>query len=128
MPTSSRPLYLIEPPITAFGSLIRPTMLSSVTVLPQPDSPTTLTISCELMVKETPLTARTNPCWVRKETLRSFTSSRDIVPCPAALSAAYAGVEDCIGHIHHEIRADHEERRVDDGGQDHREIQALQRI
>src|SRR6185295_18990438 len=109
MPISSRPLYLIEPPITALGSLINPTTLSRVTVLPQPDSPTTLTISWLLIVKDTPETARTRPCWVRNETARSFTSSRGTVPYSTALSTADAGIEDCISHIHHEIRADHKE-------------------
>src|SRR5581483_8078060 len=87
------------------------------------DSPTTLTISSASMVKETPLTARTGPFWVRNETVRSRTSrSGD------ASAFADAGVEDCISHIHNEIRGHHEEGRVDDRGQDDRKIEVLQGI
>src|SRR5262249_2056789 len=105
--------------MTAFGSLIRPITLISETVLPQPASPATPTISGVSMRKEMPPTARRRPRSVRKETLRSRTSSSGV--CPSG--EADAGVEGGIGDVHEGIGEDDEEGSVDDGCHDDRQIE-----
>src|SRR5918911_5260014 len=55
---------------------MRPITVSQVTLLPDPDSPTTPSVSPGEMASETPSTAFTTPSSVGKWTLRSFTSSR----------------------------------------------------
>src|SRR5215472_1120071 len=98
--------------------------LISETVLPEPDSPTTPTISWVSMRKEMPATARSSPRSVRKDTLRSRTSSS------AGLSSgeADAGIEAGIGNIHDGIGDDDEEGGVDHGRHDDRQIEILQRV
>src|SRR5215469_1543410 len=110
--------------MTALGSLISPITLISETVLPEPDSPTTPTISWVSMRKEIPPTARSRPCSVRKETVRSRTSRSGF--CPSG--EADAGVEGGIGDIHEGIGEDDEEGGVHDGRHDHRQVEVLQRV
>src|SRR5215469_2548646 len=110
--------------MTALGSLISPITLISETVLPEPDSPTTPTISWVSMRKEMPATARSRPRSVRNETLRSRTSSRAFF----SSGEADAGVEGGIGDIHEGIGEDDEEGGVHDGRHDHREVEVLERV
>src|SRR5688572_7405361 len=58
------------------GSATSRMMLSAETDFPQPDSPTSATVSPSLTSQETPSTARTAPALVMKVVLRSRTSSR----------------------------------------------------
>src|SRR6516164_6806866 len=59
------------------GEAIRRNMESEVTLLPQPDSPTTASVSPGATEKETPSTARTTPSRVKKWVLRPSISSKD---------------------------------------------------
>src|SRR5256885_1929347 len=60
----------------------------AVTLLPQPDSPTTPTVSPGLMSIVTPSTARTTPSRVKKWVLRLSISSKAPVECVRADSTA----------------------------------------
>ena len=61
------PSKRIAPPtIRPGGSATRRSTDSAVTLLPQPDSPTTPSVSPIRTVKETPSTARTTPAAVKK--------------------------------------------------------------
>src|SRR6185503_9324256 len=64
--------------------------LSAVTDLPQPDSPTTPSVSLLSMCRSTPSTARTVPSSVKKYVLRFLTSSRRSAMCDV-LSAPGGG-------------------------------------
>src|SRR5262249_39747741 len=110
--------------MTALGSLMRPMTLISETVFPDPDSPTTPTISRSPMLNETLSTARTGPRSVRKETERPFTSS-SVVPTSGK---AYPGIQGRIDEINDGIGANDEERGIDHGRHDHRQVEILQRI
>ena len=57
---------------------------SEVTLLPQPDSPTTASVSPGDTEKETPSTARTTPSRVKKWVLRPSISSRGAAPAIVA--------------------------------------------
>src|SRR5439155_26636571 len=67
------------------GCGIRRITDSAVTLLPEPDSPTTPSVSPLLMWKSIPSTARTTPSSVKKWVLSPFTSSSRsaIFPSPA---------------------------------------------
>src|SRR6516164_9053074 len=58
------------------GEAIRRNMESEVTVLPQPDSPTTASVSPGATEKEMPSTARTTPSRVKEWVFRPSISSR----------------------------------------------------
>src|ERR1700676_4799170 len=111
--------------MTALGSLISPMTLISDTVFPEPDSPTTPRISRSPTRKEILSTARTGPRSVRKETERLRTSSRAGF---SWLGNAHPGIEDGIEDVNQRIGGDHEERGVDHGCQDHRQIETLQGV
>src|ERR1700733_9563734 len=100
----------MEPSMTALGSLISPMTLISETVLPEPDSPTTPTISRSPTLKETLSTARTSPRSVRKETERPLTSSRMLPPAVllAASGKTHPRVEGSVDDIDHRIGGDDE--------------------
>jgi len=63
----SRPLNRTRPPtIRPAGTATSRMMDSALTLLPQPDSPTSATVSPSWMSQETPSTARTTPAEVTK--------------------------------------------------------------
>src|SRR5215475_14456595 len=67
---------------------------SAVTLLPQPDSPTTPSVSPLSMWKSTPSTARTTPSSVKKWVLSPRTSSsRSAIAGSPALRDLFEGVE-----------------------------------
>src|SRR5690348_16547275 len=99
--------------------------LISETVLPEPDSPTTPTISRSPTRKETLSTARRRPRSVRKETERPFTSSSVLL---AASGKTHPRVEGGVDNVDHRIGRHDEERSVDDGCHDDRKIEVLQRV
>ena len=66
------------PPKRTFGPRVSPMIVSAVTDLPLPDSPTIATISPGSIESETPSTACTTPSSVANETARSCTSSSAI--------------------------------------------------
>ena len=67
----SLPSKVMEPPATWPGFCSRPMMESDVTLLPEPDSPTTAKISPCSRSNVTPLTARTTPLRVGNSVTRS---------------------------------------------------------
>src|SRR5215211_2289354 len=69
---------MAEPATTRPGGMTSPMSESTVTDLPQPDSPTIPSISPTSTLKETPSTARTSPARVLKYVWRSLTSSSAI--------------------------------------------------
>src|SRR6185436_9687033 len=70
----SVPSKTIRPPTVRPGGSTRPRMEKPVTVLPQPDSPTSPRISPGLTEKLTPSTALTTPARVKKWVFRSSTT------------------------------------------------------
>src|SRR3990170_8949831 len=94
------------------GSATRRMMLSADTDLPQPDSPTSATVSPSCTSQETPSTARTTPAEVANDVLRFLTSSR------AAMALGYRvrGVEGIdLGTREAEL-AEHLARVLAEGG------------
>src|SRR5688500_12559666 len=65
-----------DPPTISPGGWINRRIEYDVTLLPQPDSPTSARICPRFIVKETPSTARTSPSSVREWVRRSRTSRR----------------------------------------------------
>src|SRR4249919_1483071 len=91
-----------------------------VTLLPEPDSPTMPSTSPLATSIETPSTARSTPSSVRNETLRSLMSRSFSL-------TGWSGqpdprVEPGVGDIHQRVGEDDEERAVDHGRHDHRQI------
>src|SRR5262245_5322465 len=80
----SRPLKRIWPPtIRPAGCATRRITDSALTDLPQPDSPTSATVSPALTSQETPSTARTTPAPVRNWVWRFLTSRRVSATLPS---------------------------------------------
>src|SRR5436190_8419973 len=117
----SRPRRSTSPSTTAFGSRIRRITAIIETVLPEPDSPTTPTTSPSATESERRSTARTIPFSVRNETLRSRTSNN-------ASGTAHPRIEPGVHEIDERVREHDEERRVDHGREDHRQVEVLQRV
>ena len=74
---------MTSPSKIAFGSRISCMIDITVTLLPEPDSPTMPSTCPASSVNETPSTARTRPFSVRNETLRSRTSSSGVIRRPS---------------------------------------------
>src|ERR1700750_2812155 len=106
----------------ALGSRMRRMTDIAVTLLPEPDSPTMPSTSPARTVNETPSTARISPSSVRKDTRRSRTSRS------GRAGNADPRVEYAVDDVDDGVRDDDEERRVDDGRHDHRQIEVLQRV
>src|SRR2546425_2170968 len=68
----------------------------AVTVLPQPDSPTSPSVSPAASSKDTPSTARTTPSRVKNCVYRSLTSRSSGTPLPFASKAAESTGQ-CLG-------------------------------
>src|SRR5207249_9344166 len=117
----SRPRKSTSPSTTAFGSRIRRITAIIETVLPEPDSPTTPTTSPSATESERRTTARTIPFSVRNETLRSRTSS-------SGSGTTDPRVEPRVDQIDERVREDDEERRIDHGGENHRQIEILKGV
>src|SRR5712671_1638369 len=118
---TSRPRSSTSPSTTAFGSRISRITAIIETVLPDPDSPTTPTTSPSPTESERRSTARTIPFSVRNETRRSRTSSNGSV-------TAHPRVEPRVDQVDERIREHHEECGVDHGGEDHGEVEVLERV
>ena len=81
MVSRSLPFQSASPPVTVLRFELSPMIVRQVTLLPQPDSPTIPSVWPFSTVKLTPSTARTTPSSVRKDVLRSLTSSRATGVC-----------------------------------------------
>src|SRR5918998_6704980 len=86
-------------------------MLSAVTLLPLPDSPTIPRVSPGSREKETPSTAFTIPSCVLKWVFRLFTSSITTYATLPHRSTSAAGVQEVVYRIAEEAEPDH---RYDD--------------
>src|SRR2546421_8619626 len=67
---------MTSPSMTACFDVTRPITVRNPTLLPEPDSPTTPSVSPEASEKEMPSTALTRPSSVGKCTFRFLTSRR----------------------------------------------------
>src|SRR5262249_22292105 len=74
VPTSSSPRKRIDPPMTRPGGSTSPKIEKPVTVLPEPDSPTSPSTSPRSTVKVTPATGRTRRWRKKNEVERSATA------------------------------------------------------
>src|SRR5437867_3848760 len=127
----SRPSKITRPPtVCPGGDAIRRRIDSDVTLLPQPDSPTTASVSPRSTENDTPSTARTTPSRVKKYVFRPCTSSSGaagvgpnsfgrIGPSGISLIASHAPRETRVQRIAHavaeEIHREHRERQTDAG-------------
>src|SRR5215469_750812 len=91
------------------------------TVLPEPDSPTIPSTSPEATVKERPSTAVTVPSRVRKRTVRSRTSRN-------GSGTAHPRVDGGVDDVDYRVGEHDEERCVQHGSDDHREVKVLQGV
>src|SRR5205085_9978827 len=109
----SSPSYRTEPSISALLRSTRPITVRKVTLLPDPDSPTTPSVLPRSSSKLTPETALTIPSSVRKRVCRSVTSS-------SATSGAEpdSRVEPRVRDVDEEVEDDHGQRREDDDSDD----------
>ncbi len=87
-PSSSAPWNRIDPDTTSPGWGTRPRIDRHVTLLPEPDSPTSPSVSPARISNETPLAARTTPCEVANIVTRSRTLSRGSSPPSGSTAAA----------------------------------------
>src|SRR3990172_10410663 len=94
------------PSILACRELMSPITVRKVTLLPEPDSPTTPRVSPGLIENETPSTALTRPSSVGKETRRSLTSSRG----SGIRGHALVGVEGVAEPVAEEVHAERGEQ------------------
>src|ERR1700737_430171 len=97
-------------------------MLSAVTLLPHPDSPTRPMICPGWIAKETPSTARATPARSRKWVSR-----------PSMRSSAELGVPDTriqkgVGDINHHVCRDDQERPEEDGAHHEGNVQGIDGI
>src|ERR1700712_2172497 len=113
---------MTSPSKTAFGSRIRRMIDITVTLLPEPDSPTMPRISPGAMLNDTPSTAPTRPSPWRNETRRSRTSSS------GSLANSHARVEEPVEDVDEGVRGHDEERRVHHRRHDHGQIEVLERV
>src|SRR6266516_633770 len=91
----SWPLNMTFPPTIRPGRCRR-MMLSAVTDLPQPDSPTMPSVSPALSSNETPSTALTMPSLVEKTVCRSRTSSSGCVTAGLGLQSRVESIPDGV--------------------------------
>src|SRR5262249_51315069 len=105
----------------AFGSRINRITAIIETVLPEPDSPTIPTTSSTSTVSERPSTARRIPASVRNETERSRTSR-------SGSGNSHPRGEPRVEQVDDRVADHDEERGVDHGREDHRQVEVLQRV
>src|SRR5262247_2108125 len=100
------------------GEAIRRMMESEVTLLPQPDSPTTASVSPGATVKDTPSTARTTPSRVKKCVLSPSISSSGVVPAMRSHVARQARIERVAQAIAHHVDRQYRQRKEESGKED----------
>src|SRR6185312_7950591 len=98
-------------------SLSRSRMIdSAVTLLPQPDSPTSPTVSPSAMSKLTPLTARTSPSLVKNEVRRSLTRNSGapfrLWPERSTTKASLPSMRSVVDECHAAVDDGHVDRNV----------------
>src|ERR1700694_45668 len=114
--TRSLPSKKMLPAAISPGCSISRMMLSAVTLLPHPDSPTRPMICPGWIAKEMPSTARASPARVRNWVVRPSTRSRaEPPPCPPPEGEGNSAVADTriqkgVGDVHHHVRGHDQER------------------
>src|SRR5918992_3718427 len=112
------PRNRISPSTVAARRSTKPRTVRNVTLLPDPDSPTTPRVSPWSTEKEIPSTALTSPSSVGKWTRRSLTWRRG----SANLRVPYSRIEEGVDHVHHQV-GHHDEQGCHDGHtHDHGEV------
>src|SRR5436190_1970836 len=119
----SRPSKITRPAtVRPGGDAIRRRIDSDVTLLPQPDSPTTASVSPRSTENDTPSTARTTPSRVKKYVFRPCTSSSGAAGSGDGFIASHAPRETRVERVAHavdeEIHREHRERQTDAGKDD----------
>src|ERR1700694_2396955 len=102
--TRSLPSKKMLPAAISPGCSISRMMLSAVTLLPHPDSPTRPMIWPGWIAKEMPSTARANPARVRNWVVRPSTRGG------AELRVANTRIQKGVGDVHHHVRGHDQER------------------
>src|SRR5918992_4588607 len=121
------PRNRISPSTVAARRSTKPRTVRNVTLLPDPDSPTTPRVSPWSTEKEIPSTALTSPSSVGKWTRRSLTWRRG----SANLRVPYSRIQERVDHVNDQIGHHDEERRHDGDAHDDGEIlgpDALDRV
>src|SRR3954471_3492363 len=113
-PRSSSPRYLTEPSALPFAAS-RPIAASMVWLLPEPDSPTTATVSQRRTVRFTARTASTTPSGVLKRTCRPETWSSVSSPMPptSMVPRVERVAQSVAEEVEREQRDDEEDRGED---------------
>src|SRR2546421_4993863 len=109
--TRSFPSKMMRPAAISPGCSTSRMMLSAVTLLPHPDSPTRPMIWPGRMANETPSTARASPLRVRKCVVSASTLSRG----EGDLGVADTRIQEGIGDVHHHVGGDDQERAKEYG-------------
>src|SRR5213595_1608387 len=116
---------------------MRPITVRNVTLLPEPDSPTTPRVSPGAIESVTPSTALTTPSSVGKWTLRFLTSrtgSATRAPLgrtgrrPSGrrhLRVPHTRIQERVDHVHDQVR-DHDEHGREDGDAHNRRVVAVE--
>src|SRR2546421_5154003 len=117
--TRSFPSKTMRPAAISPGCSINRMMLSAVTLLPHPDSPTRPMIWPGWIVKDTPSTARASPLRVRKCVVRPSMRSKG----EGNLGVADTRIQEGIGNVHHHVGGDDQERAKEHGAHHERNVQ-----
>src|ERR1700755_706200 len=120
MPSTSSPSNVIPPSSSALPARVRPMIVSPVTLLPEPDSPTMPSVRPSSTENETPSTARTTPSAVRNLTSRSAISRRGLTRAGSRVPPPR--VEQRVDDVDDEIGHDDEEGSEQDGPLDHGQV------
>src|SRR6478672_415290 len=116
----SRPSKTTRPPtVRPGGDAIRRRIDSDVTLLPQPDSPTTASVSPRPTENETPSTARTTPSRVKKYVFKPRTSRSGAEDSLIASHPPREARVECVAHavaeqVHRQNRERQANARKDD--------------
>src|ERR1700682_1141252 len=134
--TRSLPSKRMRPAAISPGCSISRMMLSAVTLLPHPDSPTRPMIWPGWIANDTPSTARASPARVRKWVARSSTrSNADPPPRPSPArgegdsegeggsAVADTRIQEGVRDVHHDVRRDDQERAKEHGAHHERNVQ-----
>src|SRR5689334_17375130 len=118
-PSRSRPSNRIEPStMRPGGDGTKRSTESAVTLLPQPDSPTTARVSPAPTSKETPSTARTTPSRVKKCVRRSSMARSGAFNGRVSHAARKPGIERIAQAVADQVHRQHGQRQEDAGEDD----------
>src|SRR5436190_2619764 len=122
-PRISSPSKRTEPSTWAWRRSTSPISVRNVTLFPEPDSPTTPSVSPRSSWKLTPETALTIPSSVRKRVCRSVTSR-----IATSGREPDSRIEPRVRDVDEEVEDDHGQRREDDDPDDDGEVVPVRRL